>query len=54
MPYPFTYGLFLLGPPIAVPPHVSPDDLEGHRRELEAALNRLTSEADAAVLRAGP
>jgi lysophospholipid acyltransferase (LPLAT)-like uncharacterized protein len=54
MPYPFTNGLFLLGAPAAISPHASPDDLEGHRQELEATLNRLTSEAEAAVLRAGP
>ena len=54
MPYPFTRGQFLLGPPIAIPLHASSDDLEQHRRELEATLNRLTSEAEAAVLRAVP
>jgi lysophospholipid acyltransferase (LPLAT)-like uncharacterized protein len=54
MPYPFTSGLFLLGPPIAISPQASPDDLERYRQELEATLNRMTSEAEAAVLRAGP
>ena len=54
MPYPFTRGCILYGPPIAVPPDSSTDDLERHRRELEETLNRMTIEADAAVQRAGP
>ena len=54
MPYPFTRGLFLLGPPIVVPPDSSPDDLERLRRELEETLNRMTIEADEAVLLADP
>ncbi len=54
MPYPFTRGLFLIGPPIAVPTDASSDDLERLRGELEATLNRMTIEADAAALRARP
>ena len=54
MPYPFTRGCILYGPPIAVPSDSSTDDLERHRRELEETLNRMTIEADAEVLRAGP
>jgi len=54
MPYPFSRGLFLLGPPISVPPDASSDDLERVRRELEETLNRMTIKADEAVLRAGP
>lgn len=54
MPYPFTRGRILFGPPIAIPPDSSTDDLERHRRELEETLNRMTIEAEAAVLRAGP
>ena len=54
MPYPFSRGLFLLGPPISVPPDASAEDLERVRRELEETLNRMTIEADEAVLRAGP
>ena len=54
MPYPFTRGLFLIGSPIAVPTDASADDLERLRGELEATLNRMTIEADAAALRARP
>jgi len=54
MPYPFSRGIFLLGPPITVPSDASADDLERRRRELEETLNRMTIEADEAVLRAGP
>ena len=54
MPYPFTRGLIRFGPPILIPSDSSIDDLERHRRELEETLNRMTIEADAAVLRAGP
>ncbi len=54
MPYPFSRGVFLIGPPIWIPADASPDELERWRRELEAILNRLTIEADAAALRARP
>ena len=54
MPHPFSRGFFLLGPPISVPPDASADDLERVRRELEDTLNRMTIEADEAVLRADP
>ena len=53
MPYPFSRGIFLLGPPITVQSDASADDLEHRRRELEETLNRMTIEADEAVLRAG-
>ncbi|HUM39302.1 MAG TPA: hypothetical protein PKJ04_06210, partial [Nitrospira sp.] len=54
MPYPFSRGIFLMGPPIWVSPDASADELERLRRELEETLNRLTIEADAAALRARP
>ena len=54
MPYPFSQGIFLIGTPMSVPPDASPEDLERLRWELEATLNRLTIEADAAALRARP
>lgn len=54
MPYPFTKGRILYGPPIVVPTDSSVDDLERYRLELEETLNRMTNEADAAILRAGP
>ena len=54
MPYPFSRGTFLMGPPIWIPPDASADDLERLRRTLEETLNRLTIEADAAALRARP
>lgn len=54
MPYPFSRGIFLMGPPIWVSQDASADELERLRRELEETLNRLTIEADAAALRARP
>ncbi len=54
MPYPFTRGVFLIGPPIAVPAETSSDDLERLRWELEETLNRMTIEADATALQARP
>ena len=53
MPYPFSRGVFVFGPAITIASDASPDDLERHRSDLEAALNRLTSEAEAAVSRSG-
>ena len=54
MPYPFSQGIFLIGTPLSVPPDASADDLERLRGELEAILNRMTIEADAAALQARP
>ncbi|HQR15118.1 MAG TPA: hypothetical protein PLZ37_11180, partial [Nitrospira sp.] len=54
MPYPFSQGIFLIGAPIPVPPDASADQLERLRGELEATLNRMTIEADAAAQRARP
>jgi len=54
MPYPFSQGIFLIGAPIAVPPDASAEDLERLRGELEATLNRMTIEADAAARQARP
>jgi lysophospholipid acyltransferase (LPLAT)-like uncharacterized protein len=54
MPYPFSQGVFLIGPPLSVPPDASSDELERLRRELEETLNRMTIEADAAARRACP
>ena len=54
MPYPFTRGLFLWGTPITVSRDASPEDMERLRQELETQLNRMTHEAEAAVLRTSP
>ncbi len=54
MPYPFSQGIFLIGAPIAVPPDASAEDLERLRGELEATLNRMTIEADAAARQGRP
>ena len=54
MPYPFSSGVFLWGAPITVPRDSSAEDLERLRKELETRLNRMTLEADAAVLRTSP
>lgn len=54
MPYPFSQGIFLIGAPITVPPDASAEDLERLRGELEATLNRMTIEADAAARQGRP
>jgi len=47
LPYPFSRGLFWWGEPIWVPREATAEELEAKRRELEAALNQITAEADA-------
>jgi lysophospholipid acyltransferase (LPLAT)-like uncharacterized protein len=51
VPYPWSRGLFLWGPPLWVPPEADASELEDKRLELEARLNAMTAEADEAVLR---
>ncbi len=51
MPLPFGRGLFRWGEPIWVAADATDADLEVKRAELEAALNRLTADADAAVMK---
>lgn len=54
MPYPFTRGCFLWGEPLTVPRDSSPEEMEHLRQELESRLNRMTHEAEAAVLGTSP
>lgn len=49
VPYPFSRGVFLWGDPITVSREADDAMLEAARVELEAALNRLTAEAEAEV-----
>ena len=49
VPYPWSRGLFLWGPPLWVPPEGDAAELEAKRLELEALLNALTAQADEAV-----
>jgi len=49
VPYPWSRGLFLWGPPLSVPRESNEQQLEAKRVELETALNRLTAEADEAM-----
>jgi lysophospholipid acyltransferase (LPLAT)-like uncharacterized protein len=51
VPYPFGRGLFRMGEPMWVTPQASAEEMEAKRRELESVLNRLTAEADEAVMR---
>ena len=51
VPYPWSRGLFLWGPPVWVTAESDPAELEAKRLELEALLNRLTAQADEAVSR---
>jgi lysophospholipid acyltransferase (LPLAT)-like uncharacterized protein len=48
VPYPFSRGVFLYGPPIWVPREGDEASLDAARVELETVLNRLTAEAEAA------
>jgi lysophospholipid acyltransferase (LPLAT)-like uncharacterized protein len=43
--------VFLWGSPIWVPRDADPAQMEGKRRELETALNRLTAQADEEALK---
>lgn len=54
LPWPWSRGLFLWGGPLWVSRAAGPEELEAKRVELEVALNRLTVEADEAVLRQPP
>ncbi len=45
LPVPFTQGIVMYGDPIIVN-GISEDELEGKRKELETALNRLMAQAD--------
>jgi lysophospholipid acyltransferase (LPLAT)-like uncharacterized protein len=49
-PYPFSRGLFQWGEPIWVSRDATETELEAKRSELESALNRITAEADEAVM----
>lgn len=49
VPYPWSRGLFLWGPPLWVQHDGNEAQLEAKRVELEVLLNRLTAEADKAV-----
>lgn len=54
MPYPFAQGVFLWGEPLTVSRDSSPEEMERVRQELEFRLNRMTNEAEAAVLGTSP
>ena len=47
LPYPFTRGVIVFGPPISVSTGASDAVIEEKRQELEDALNAVTAEADA-------
>ena len=49
VPYPWSRGLFLWGPPLWVPPEGDAFEMEAKRVELEVLLNHLTAEADETV-----
>lgn len=51
VPYPASRGLFRWGAPIRVSSDATAPEMEGKRLELEAALNRLTAQADEEVMR---
>jgi lysophospholipid acyltransferase (LPLAT)-like uncharacterized protein len=53
VPYPWSRGLFLWGAPIPVPRELDESALEAKRLELETTLNRMTEQADEAVLTPG-
>jgi hypothetical protein len=49
LPYPFTRVLVRYGEPVLVPGDADRAEMERRRLELEAALNRITAEADHAI-----
>jgi lysophospholipid acyltransferase (LPLAT)-like uncharacterized protein len=46
IPIPFSRGIFIVGPPLWVPKHLSPDDIKIYRKRLEQLLLEVTREAD--------
>lgn len=46
LPAPFTRGVIHVNPPVTVPPDLSDEELESHRRRFEEDLRRATREAD--------
>ncbi|MGA1864905.1 MAG: hypothetical protein ACMUHX_07575 [bacterium] len=46
IPLPFSRGVFIIGPPIWVPKHLSTDDMSLYRKHLEQLLSDVTREAD--------
>lgn len=54
VPYPFSRGLFLYGSPLWVSRDADEASLEATRLELETVLNRLTDQAEQAVVRRSP
>ncbi len=51
IPYPFSRGMFLWGPPIWVDRSADAEAMERMRREIEATLTTMSSEAGAMVHR---
>ena len=51
VPYPFSRGLFLYGDPLWVSREADETSMEASRLELETVLNRLTDQAEQAVIR---
>ncbi len=51
IPYPFSRGMFLWGPPIWIDRSADAEDMERARREIEATLTSMSSEAWAMVCR---
>jgi hypothetical protein len=51
VPYPWSRGLFLWGPPLWVSPESDAAELEGKRLELETLLNHMTAQAHEAAAR---
>ena len=49
IPYPFSRGIFLWGPPIWVERASGPEAMERARRNVEVALVTMASEAEAMV-----
>jgi hypothetical protein len=46
IPYPWSRGIFIYGPPIKVPSNATDSVIEDSVHELEEGLNRITSQAD--------
>ncbi|MGA1839386.1 MAG: hypothetical protein ACMUIU_02070 [bacterium] len=46
IPFPFSRGVFIVGPLLWVPKHLSPDDMNIYTKRLEQLLSDVTREAD--------
>ncbi|MGA1795407.1 MAG: hypothetical protein ACMUIL_06040 [bacterium] len=49
IPLPFSRGIFVVGPPLRVPAHLSGEDMDRYRQRLAQLLEDTVAEADSRV-----